>query len=157
VFNSDYTGQTNATIIAAMNAQFSDTGRSFSESFPYSGEAPVRQLDRETIAVSGDTVAITRGSAVVRDSGGFTVSLAAENDGDLVGVAFEDIMPDDSGIVQTSGHIHEDHLNITGTTTRTIGTTYDVAASGGAFEVGTDNPVLRVVDVRDSLAIFEII
>jgi hypothetical protein len=118
MFNADHRGQSNATILAAINTAL---GGVASADLVSPGERyRITDHDRERVLRNTGTVAIHQGAVVVYDAGG-TICRAAEpadfsaagvplNGLLRVGFALEDIRTNASGRVQISGWINWDHV-----------------------------------------------
>ncbi|WP_323004712.1 hypothetical protein [Denitromonas sp.] len=148
--DQDYSGDSNASIITALNSLASGAGVSvtFYESTPYQNEAPVYQLDREISVqnTSADTV-ILKGMAVAFDGSRYSGRIATNADARSViaGIALENIPPGRLGRVQHNGHIAQSQVLFNGTPSLVFGDECGVSATAGQIVEGASVPILRVV------------
>ncbi|PTX39406.1 hypothetical protein IQ03_04977 [Gemmobacter caeni] len=148
VLSANYTGMSNAAVVAALNAALADGSRGFYLSDPYSGGGCVRQadFDREVKNVGAST--IKRGMAVA--SSGSKVRARVMTGADpawrFVGIALEDIIPGATGRLRGPGtYIDSGDLLFSGTPAIAEGDTFGVSISDGMMTEGATVPLVRCI------------
>lgn len=149
-FNANYTAQSNATIIAAINAA-SGGAYTVSEMDVSERFRPVFTDEERLLRNTGSTV-IKRKWAVAYDGDEFNCRVAINTDIALsfAGVAYEDIRPGEVGRVKTSGVIRQTQDMIRSDAGAfTLGTPFGVGATPGQFVANPTIPLIYAVSSKD--------
>lgn len=156
---ADYTGMSNAAVIAVLNAALADASRSFYEDQPYDGVAKVFQTDREKVLKNDDGANVILKGQVVAFKGSKLFgrrAVAGDARPLLAGIALENIAPGRLGRVQFSGQFAQQQLAFDGAPALAFGDTFGVGANAGRLVEGAVTPLLRCIDAG-AISIFELI
>jgi DNA/RNA endonuclease YhcR with UshA esterase domain len=158
--NQNYTAQSNATILTALNAALADGTRGFYQTSAYTNRARIFQLDREVEIENVDSTTITKGMAVSNSVSRFKGKVALSSDAAtlLVGIALDDIVPGARGRVLKRGAvIHQDQIAFSGTPSIVFGDVFGVSGTPGLIVEGASVTMLRAVEVlADGKAVLEL-
>lgn len=159
VLSANYTGMTNAAVVAALNVLLGDPSRGFYVSDPYSGGGCVRMSDYDREVNNIGSATIKRGSVVAQDGSRVRARVATSADPAwrILGIALEDIIPGAAGRVRGNGAlIDKNDVLFDGTPSIAEGDLFGVSAStpGAAIE-GSATPILRAIWTNGYIA-FEI-
>lgn len=149
VLSADYTGMSNAAVVAALNSALADGSRGFYLSDPYSGGACVRLADYDREVNNIGSATIKRGAVVAQDGSRVRARVATSTDPAwrILGIALEDIIPGAAGRVRGKGAlIDRSDVLFDGSPSITEGDLFGVSAStpGAAIE-GAATPILRAI------------
>ncbi|TDE40919.1 hypothetical protein [Antarcticimicrobium sediminis] len=148
--DADYSGDSNATIIAALNGLMTGAGggATFYESTPYQNEAPVIQLDREaTVKNSSADTVIIKGMAVAYDGAKYLGRIATSADARplIAGIALENIAPGRLGRVLRTGYIASEQVLFSTSPSIAFGDDFGVSATAGQIVEGAGVTLLRAI------------
>ncbi|MBO9717529.1 MAG: hypothetical protein J7507_12155 [Pseudoxanthomonas sp.] len=145
VFSANYTGTTNASVLAIINAALS--GAVASE-YDITGRYRPSMLDEETSLLNNTAEGVLMGMAVVRGSSTGTVRKMTATDSPslFLGIAWEDIYPGQWGRVKFRGHVALVDLLRSDAAAIATGDTFSVDASQPGFLVkGGGMGLLRAI------------
>lgn len=152
--NENYTAMSNANIITALNAALADATRSFALEYAYQNKAHIKQTAHEAMILNTSSIAILKGAAV-KQSTNMNCGETANGNTGFIGIALENILPNQIGRVQKSGYICKRML-WTGHTF-VVGDFGTVNTTGsGSILKSTTSGVLKCVDVVADEPVFEI-
>lgn len=152
--NANYTAMSNNDIVSALNTALADANRSFTiTSSPYTNKAHVKQTAHESMILNTSSIAILKGAAV-KQSTNMNCGEMANGDAGFIGIALENILPNQIGRIQKSGYICK-RMIWTGHTF-VVGDFGTVNTTGSILK-STTSGVLKCVDVIADEPVFEIL
>lgn len=150
-FNQNYSAQSNATILAAINASLGSAA--VADLFNVGELFRPRMTDEEVRVYNASTVTILRKRAVAWATDG-RPNARAMTDTDpaklFVGIAYEDIKPGHWGRVKAAGHVRVGmDVGRSDASTFVAGDTFGVSDGGGQFAKGAAIPLLTAISPSD--------
>lgn len=158
VLSANYTGLSNAAIVAALNVLLEDGSRGFYISDPYSGGGVIRQADYDREVINAGTATIKRGMAVASTASKVRARVMTSSDPAwrFIGFALDDIIPGAMGRLRGPGtYIANTDLLFSGVPSISEGDTFGVGASDGMLTEGAAVPLVRCI-WTNSYTAFEI-
>ena len=148
--DEDYTGLSNAAVIALLQAKLDTaqggaTGRVFAAGAgEWRHNAPVFQPSREGYAKNADVTALLKGHAVAFSGRNLVLMTNAMGVERFAGIALESAVVGDSLRYQRSGYINEVMFRTFTGGAPTLYDTMEIGATAGIIQVGVTKPLMRL-------------